>query len=287
MAGVQSQPYDSSTQKAKSVQSILRGSSDGIIPAIVLSQPYGTSTYKALGIQSIYRGSSDLVINKKTQSFARDTADQSKLAGIDGSQFEDRTIPADRFILDSLTQQEIAPDAFDTSEIADGSVTPAKLDRAYQLAISTLSFEAQEFRDITGVGVTSPVEVNDEDAASFPDGSTTGVRVAFEIPDNYDGVGNVEVFLRLSPSTSLTGNFRIDVDHRRNGGALVGAVQATVTPSATANTQTLVGPVLTLGPAGIAAGDGLALLVSRLGADGADSHTGAMRLFSILAKIAS
>lgn len=211
---------------------------------------------------------------------------KSFLGGIDGSQFEVGTHPADRFILDSLTQLEIAPDAVGTSELTDGAVTAPKLDRAYQPALSTIAFEASEFRNITGVGATTPVEVNDEDAASSPDGVTTGIRVAFEVPDNYNGVGNVEVFLRLSPSTSLAGDFRIEVDHRRNGGALVGAGQTTVTPSATADAQTLVGPVLTLAPAGIAAGDSLALRVSRLGADGADSHTGAMRLFSVIVKVA-
>jgi len=196
--------------------------------------------------------------------------------GIDGRQIALRTISNDRVVLNALT----------AGEIAAGTITPTELDRAYQAALGTLSKGADLFRDITGVTATTDVEVNDEDAASFADAASSGVRVAFEIPTNYVVTGSVQVFLRISPSTSVAADFRIDVDHRRNGGALVGAVQTTVTPSATADTQTLVGPVLSLTTAGIAADDGLALRVKRLGADGADTHTGAMQLFSVVIRYA-
>ena len=161
-----------------------------------------------------------------------------------------------------------------------------ELNTSKQGSLGTLSKTGDLFRDITGVTATSDVEVNDEDAASFVDATTSGLRVSFEIPTNYAVTGNVQVFLRLSASTSVAANFRIDVDHRRNGGALVGAVQTTVTPSATANTQNLVGPILSLPTAGIAASDNLVLRVKRLGADGADTHTGAMRLFSVVLRYA-
>ena len=174
----------------------------------------------------------------------------------------------------------------DGRQIAPGTVTPTELDSTYQAALGTLSKGGDLFRDITGVTATTDVEVNDEDAKSFADAGTSGIRVAFEIPTNYVVTGNVQVFLRMSPSTSVAADFRIDVDHRRNGGALVGAVQTTVTPSATADTQTLVGPVLNLTTAGIAADDGLALRIKRLGADGADTHTGAMRLFGVVLRYA-
>ena len=174
----------------------------------------------------------------------------------------------------------------DGRQLASATIGPLALSQSYQLALGTLSKGGDLFRDITGVTATTDVEVNDEDAKSFADAVTSGIRVAFEIPTNYVVTGNVQVFLRMSPSTSVAADFRIDVDHRRNGGALVGAVQTTVTPSATADTQTLVGPVLNLTTAGIAADDGLALRIKRLGADGADTHTGAMRLFGVVLRYA-
>jgi len=174
----------------------------------------------------------------------------------------------------------------DGRQLASATIGPLALSQSYQLALGTLSKGGDLFRDITGVTATTAVEVNDEDAASFADAASSGIRVAFEIPTNYVVTGNVQVFLRISPSTSVAADFRIDVDHRRNGGALVGAVQTTVTPSATADTQTLVGPVLNLTTAGIAEDDGLALRIKRLGADGADTHTGAMQLFGVVLRYA-
>lgn len=202
--------------------------------------------------------------------------------GINGRQVAARTQPANRLVLNSLTTSELGTASVGTDELVDASVTPSKLDRAYQEALGTLTKDAEVFRDITGTGVTSSVEVNDEDAASFPDGSTTGIRVAFDIPDEL-APGDVELHLRISPSTSVASDFRVEVDYRLNGGALAGATQATVTPSATADVQTLVlAKTFTNGT--LASGDGLALLIKRLGADGADTHTGAMRLFRVVLK---
>lgn len=206
--------------------------------------------------------------------------------GIDGGQISTRSTPANRVVADSLTASELAPNSVGTSELLNGSVTPAKLDTAYQVALGTLSKNASVFRDVTGDTATTPVEVSDEDAASFPDGITTAIRVAFDIPDDYLTTGNVEVYLRVSPSTSFAGDFRVQTDFRKNGGALQGTADATVTPSATLNTQTLVGPIKTISTGTLTNGDGIALLIRRLGADGADSHTGAMRVFRVVLKYA-
>ena len=170
----------------------------------------------------------------------------------------------------------------DGRQLASATIGPLALSQSYQLALGTLSKGGDLFRDITGVTATTDVEVNDEDASSFADAASSGIRVAFEIPTNYVVTGSVQVFLRISVAADV----RIDVDHRRNGGALVGAVQTTVTPSATADTQILVGPVLSLTTSGIAADDGLALRIQRLGADGADTHTGAMQLFGVVLRYA-
>ena len=205
--------------------------------------------------------------------------------GIDGRQLESRTLPADRHILQSLTSAEIGTAAINEDELAAGAVTPAKLDRSYQEALGTLSFDTIDMRDITAVTPTSDVEVNDEDAKSFPDGSTTGVRVSFEVPDNYDSAGTVLVYIRISPSTSFAGDFRTELDWRKNGGALQGAANATVTPSATADDQNLV-LIKTFSAATLAVGDGVVLTIKRIGADAADTHTGAMQLFRVVIKYA-
>ena len=269
LQGRQSPRYPTSSNALQGRQSPRYPSSTEEIPSNVQSSRYPSSTYTFQGRQS-----------PRYPSLTN-----YKLGGIDGLQFEQRTIPADRLILNSLTRLEIADDAVETSEIANASVTPAKLDRTYQTPLVTLSFEAGEFRDIAGTTPTTSVEVNDEDAVSLPDGVTTGFRVAFEIPSNYDGVGNIEVYLRISASTSFAGNFSANVDHRRNGGALVGVSIGLVTPSVTANVQTQSGLVLSLTPAGIAAGDGVTLLITRNGGGGPDSHTGAMRVFSVIVKV--
>ena len=206
--------------------------------------------------------------------------------GIDGLQIQTRSIPANRIIADSLTADELGPNSVGTSEILDAAVTPAKLDTAYQVALGTLSKNAGVFRDVTGDTPTTPVEVNDEDAASFPDAVTTAIRVAFDIPDDYLASGNIEVYLRISPSTSQAANFRVQSNFRINGGGLQGVSNVTVTPSATLNTQNLVGPIRTISTGTLVSGDGIALLLRRLGADGADSHTGALRLFRVVLKYA-
>ena len=204
--------------------------------------------------------------------------------GIDGLQIQTRSIPANRIIADSLTADELGPNSVGTSEILDAAVTPAKLDTAYQVALGTLSKNAGVFRDVTGDTPTTPVEVNDEDAANFPDAVTTAIRVAFDIPDDYLTTGNIEVYLRISASTSEAADFRVQSDFRINGGALQGTTDATVTPDPTLTVQNLVGPILTISTGTLTNGDGIALLIRRLGGDGADDHGGAMRLFRVVLK---
>ena len=206
---------------------------------------------------------------------------------VDGRQIATRTLPNDRCVLDDINSTHLATNSVGSNEITDNSVTPAKLDATYQEAFVQLTQNAVLFRDISGTNPTSTVEVNDEDAANFAEADgTTGIRVAFDIPDNYDTTGSVEVYLRVSPSTSEAADFRIQTDFRINGGTLQGTSDVTVTPSATLNTQTLVGPVRTISAGTLAAGDGLALLIKRLAGDVADTHTGDMRLFRVLLKYA-
>jgi|TARA_R110000824_G_scaffold49501_4_gene139026 hypothetical protein len=204
--------------------------------------------------------------------------------GIDGLQIATRTIPANRVVADSLTASELGPNAAGTSEIKDLAVTPAKLSQAYQVALGTLSKNASVFRDVTGDTPTTPVEVNDEDAANFPNAVTTAIRVAFDIPDDYLTTGSLEVYLRISASTSEAADFRVQSDFRINGGALQGTTDATVTPNATLTVQNLVGPILTISTGTLTNGDGIALLIRRLGGDVADDHTGTMRLFRVVLK---
>ena len=201
----------------------------------------------------------------------------AKLDGIDGRQFETRTVAGAKHIANSLTSSELADPSVGTDEIQDGVVSAAKLDRTYQLAMNTLAEDADVFRDITGTNPTTPVEVNDEDAASFPDGSTTGIRVSFEIPDYYDSLGNLNLYLRVSPSTSEANTFDVETDFRINGGALQGTASGSFSPSATLNDQTLIGPIRTISTGTVSPGDAIVFLIRRLGA--ADSHSGAMRCF--------
>ena len=207
------------------------------------------------------------------------------LLGIDGRQVIDASLPANRHETDSLTTDELATDSVGADEISAASVTPAKLDRAYQEPIGTLQRQASSFRDISTINPTTAVVVNDEDAASFPDGSITGIRVAFEIPNNWDTSGNIELYLRLSPSTSFSGDFSVFMDYRKNGGAVQSGTTVAVTPSATADVQTRLGPIFTFSSGQISPGDGIVIRIERLGGDGSDTHTGAMRLFSVLLKI--
>ena len=289
-----------------------QGAPFGVLTSFIDDQqgsPYGVSdVFKSPGVrgrQIAYRtvdGSTKLISASVTggelqssaitaREIAAQAVTDAKLASssVSSDKIQSLAVTTAKIANESVTEAKIGPasissskmavDAVSTTIIQDASVTPAKLSQAYQPALGTLSKDADTFLEITAVALPSDVEVNDEDAASFPDGSTTGIRVAFEIPANYDPAKTVQVYLRVSPSTAFAGDFDVQTDYRKNGGALVGTSVAPVTPSGTANVQSLL-LVRTIAAGSIAAGDGIALLVKRLG--GTDTHTGAMQLFRIV-----
>jgi hypothetical protein len=88
--------------------------------------------------------------------------------------------------------------------------------------------------------------------------------------------------LMVAASAAQANAFRVQVGWQVNGGVTTN-VPVTVTPG---NTTALYTAALgtIVAAADVADGDMLTLTVSRLGGDGADTHTGTMRLYSIRLK---
>lgn len=129
---------------------------------------------------------------------------------------------------------------------------------------------------------TSGFISSDIPVESYPDGSTTGQLFDFVVPADYDS-GTIEILAIYQMSTSFVGNIRLETAAKiikSSSGtidsATFPAVDSTVTPPATsAITRTVIKTLPNPSGVNFQRGDTLQVYVSRLGADGADTHTGA------------
>ena len=141
-------------------------------------------------------------------------------------------------------------------------------------------------RDI--VGVTPPTTTfisGDIPVQDYIDGSTTGQLFDFVVPADYDG-GEIEILASYQMTTAFAGEVRLETQAKIVK-ASTGVVDTGTFP---ATPSTLVVPgsadltrdvILTLpNPSGsnFQRGDTLQIYVKRLGADGADTHTGTWRV---------
>lgn len=119
----------------------------------------------------------------------------------------------------------------------------------------------------------------------FADGATQGIALSELTPYTWHNGSIKAITLSLAPSTSVAGNFRIRVRTMTPASGGSTATPATddlftITPSASAGFMTK--HTLTLPtPASVTKGDAVLIRIDRVGADGADTHTGVMKLLSV------
>lgn len=189
----------------------------------------------------------------------------------------DATLDALKLIADGF----FSADATGRAKFANGFFTPAKLAVVPQEKLTPLETvkNAASMRDTDKI-VTTGATVNEDEAKSFADVATQEIKVAFLVPLLYDNATDITFTIKLAPSTSFSGNFRLSAEYRVNGGALSLATLTTTTPSGTADTLTEA-TVLTIAAANVNPGDRVLVKLKRLGSDVADTHTGAMRVFQM------
>ena len=219
-----------------------------------------------------------------------DTVDYLPL-GIHESQVEDGTIPlakiAKPLFDNTLAALQLIADGFFSADangrakFANGFFTPAKLAVVPQELLSPLETmkNAASMKD-TDETATTDVTVLEDEAKSFADAADQEIKVAFLVPLLYDNTSAITFSIKLSPSTAFAGDFRISAEYRVNGGALSSATTTTITPNAAADVLTEE-TVLSISAANVDPGDRVLVKLKRLGSDGADSHTGAMRVFQM------
>jgi hypothetical protein len=136
------------------------------------------------------------------------------------------------------------------------------------------------------VAVTAPTEGAKGTFATLdhPDGSTTGQRFEFAVPADYAS-GSLVLNAVFAMSTAVASDIRVETEAHiaklSTGTIDTGsypAVPATVTPLATTAIDEQVLKTIVAG--GFAVGDVVQFFVSRLGADGADTHTGVWQVLA-------
>lgn len=125
------------------------------------------------------------------------------------------------------------------------------------------------------------------DASSYPDGSTTGEKFEFDVPDDYFS-GGLEILLVYSMSSAVGGpNNVVRVSTAAEIARTTGVIDAATYPETQQNLTTPIttavtrsAALLTLAPGSFEAGDRIALSIKRFGASGFDLHTGAFQVIS-------
>jgi len=137
-------------------------------------------------------------------------------------------------------------------------------------------------RNITAVTPPAAITLgSDVDALSYPDGSTTGQRFEFCVPDDYF-LGDLELLAVYSMSTAVAAPnneivLELDAEIAAVATGTISSIGVTTPTIVVANNSTNVvrQVIYTLTSGTFGVGDGITFKVKRLGADGADVHTGA------------
>lgn len=117
-------------------------------------------------------------------------------------------------------------------------------------------------------------------ADAYPDGSTTGERFEFTVPDDYF-TGNLDILIVYKMSTAVGGpNNKVRITTAAEIAHVTGLIDSatypttaqTITTPTTTNITRIIALTLTSGT--FEAGDVITVSVQRLGADGLDLHTG-------------
>lgn len=152
-------------------------------------------------------------------------------------------------------------------------------------ATGPISRRAQFTRDISAVTPPTPVVLGTQiDALSHPDASTTGQRFELQVPQDYHS-GDITMNLVYSMSTGVASpNNEVTIETFYE---VIEVATGLITPGPTASgpfttpdgtTDFLRQLVLTIPAAAFGPGDTIEIFVKRLGADGADLHTGALQI---------
>jgi len=117
-------------------------------------------------------------------------------------------------------------------------------------------------------------------ADAYPDGSTTGERFEFTVPDDYF-TGNLDILIVYKMSTAVGGpNNKVRITTAAELAKVTGLIDSatypttaqTITTPTTTNITRIIALTLTSGT--FEAGDVITVSIQRLGADGLDLHTG-------------
>jgi hypothetical protein len=156
-------------------------------------------------------------------------------------------------------------------------------------AVGTLSKQVGPTEAIPTVTTPTPGLDNSFTIDEFPDGSTTGHRFEFPVPDDYDS-GDMSFKLLYRMSTAVGGpnnvvRIEVTAEIAVNGAALdttsYPATESDVTTPIT--TDLAETTVLTVAEGDFSAGDSIVVLFKRLGAHANDDHTGSLKAFGYVA----
>lgn len=124
-----------------------------------------------------------------------------------------------------------------------------------------------------------------------PDGSTTGLKFEFQVPDDYDS-GSLTLTLVYAMSTGVASpnnvvTLELGAEIAKVSDGTIDTATYPLTPvllttpnNTTAVTRSVI--LLTIAPADFGAGDKILFLVKRLGADAGDLHTGVLQIIDYM-----
>lgn len=203
--------------------------------------------------------------------------------GVHGRQIMTRSTPNTRVAPNSLTDAELASGAVGRDEIQSGAVSPPKLDRGYVESPFEIAIFSDTLREIVSETPPGSGTINDQDIAIFADAATNGGRFGFTIPDEWNGLSDIEMTLIWRNALAVTGDHVMRTLFRVNGGALSAAqVNALAAPGTTQEESPVV-LAITSGDAN--PGDNIAVRLFRDGADGGDTENQDLEVYRIVIKV--
>lgn len=161
------------------------------------------------------------------------------------------------------------------------------------LSVSAVSFSPELISNISGTTAATlgTLPGSSIDTSDHPDGSTTGQKFEFQVPDDYDS-GDITLSIVYAMSTGVSSPSNVVV--LEVGAELAKASDGTVdtatyplgsvavtTPDGTTDVARS-SVLLQIAAADFAPADRIVFLVKRLGADGSDAHTGDLQLIDYI-----
>lgn len=157
--------------------------------------------------------------------------------------------------------------------------------------VAPISWSPEIVQDISGPPTLGTLPASSINTHDHPNGSTTGLKFEFTVPDDYDS-GPLELQATYAMSTAV-GNpnnqvvlsVGAEIADVTGGGIDTGSYpQSSVTVTTPDNLTTVTRTVtlLSIAQGDFATGDKVVFLSERLGGDGSDLHTGSFRLIDYM-----